>query len=207
MKTVRLILLIIPWALLLFFVITQNLDEKKRSEAYSNNTAILNEVEALGKLELVKYNFKEITELEELSKKYFKVFQLGPDSKIALISEGQAVGCIDLERIDLEDIQIQSDTVYITLPQPELCYYKLDLAKSRIYSLQTNPLKDERAFIDKAYKNAEEEIRNAALNSGILTQTTVNAKIILKPFLENVSGKVVVFNEKPGDLMIRKGID
>lgn len=188
--------------LLLFFVIKENLSEKTVIEEQLNNTAVLTQIESLGKLELVKYNFKEITELEELSKKYLSIFQLGPDSRIALISEGQAVGCIDLEKMNLDDVLIENDTLFVSLPNPELCYYKLDLSKSRIYSLQTNPLKDERAFIEKAYKSAENEIKKAALNSGILEQTRINAKTMLKPFLENVSGKVVVFTDKPEDTVI-----
>lgn len=195
MRTLRLIILIAPWAILVFYVIKDNFDEKEQADPQIHNTAVLMQIEALGKLELVKYNFKEITEIEELSKKYLSIFQLGPDSKIALISHGEAVGCIDLEKLSADDIRFTKDTLYISLPNPELCYYKLDLAKSRIYSLQTNPLKDERAFVEKAYKTAEKEIRAAALNSGILEQTRSNAKIMLKPFLENVSGKTVVFVE------------
>ncbi len=191
-----------PWALLLFYVIKENLSERSKTEEQLTNTTILTQIESLGKLELVKYNFKEITELEELSKKYLSIFQLGPDSKIALISQGQAVGCIDLEKMEVDNVLIENDTLYISLPKPELCYYKLDLSKSRIYSLQTNPLKDERAFIEKAYKSAENEIKEAALSSGILEQTKINAQIMLKPFLENVSGKIVVFTEKPNDEVI-----
>ena len=202
MRTLRLIILIVPWALLVFYVIKDNNSKKDEEKQIINNTVVLNKIESLGKLELVKYNFKEITELEELSKKYLNIFQLGPDSKIALISEGQAVGCIDLQKMSTNDIRLEKDTIYLTLPSPELCYYKLDLNKSRIYSLQTNPLKDERSFIDKAYKNAENEIKEAALNSGILIQTTENAKRMLKPFLENVTNKVIVFNDKPEDQKI-----
>lgn len=204
MRTLRLIILILPWVLLVLFVIKDNFSKETKNEQVLNNTAVLTQIEKLGKLELVKYNFKEITELEELSKKYLSIFQLGPDSKIALISEGHAVGCIDLEKMSLADIKVDADTLFISLPPPELCYYKLDLSKSRIYSLQTNPLKDERAFIQKAYKSAEEEIKNAALNSGIIEQTNFNARTMLKPFLENISGKVVVFVERPDSIIITK---
>lgn len=172
-------------------------------EVTINSSAILSEIETMGKLELVKYNFKEITEVEELSKKYLNVFQLGPDSRIALISEGQAVGCIDLSKVAEEHILIEGDTIFIQLPKPELCYYKLDMDKTRIYSLQTNPLKDEKAFIQKAYKSAEADIKKAALDAGILAQTITNAEIILKPMLERMSGRQVVFTKRPEGESIR----
>ncbi|MDX1629933.1 MAG: DUF4230 domain-containing protein [Fulvivirga sp.] len=203
MRTVRLILLILPWIIIILFVLWNNADEAGPTKTVTS-TIILQEVESLGKLELVKYKFKEITEVEELSEKYLKIFQLGPDSKIALISEGEAIGCIDLTKINTTDIQLTSDTLFIQLPEPELCNYKLDMDKTRIYSIQTNPLKDERAFIQNAYRSAENEIKKAALASGLLEQTKANAITILKPFLERASGRKVVFVQKPEDSLIKE---
>ena len=188
------VLRIIPWVavLLLVLLLLLSRGNSEPAELVVNRTAVLQEIESLGKLELVKYNFKEITELTELSETYFNLFKIGPDQKIALISTGQAVGCIDLTRLEERDIRDENDTIYIKLPQPEICYYKLDMDKTRIYSLQTNPMKDEKKFIQEAYKQAEAEIREAAIKSGILSQTRQNALVILKPMLEKISGKPVV---------------
>ncbi|MTI19707.1 DUF4230 domain-containing protein, partial [Fulvivirga sp. RKSG066] len=108
MRTIRFILLILPWLLLVGYLVKENLDSAETTVEIET-TAILQEVEALGKLELVKYNFKEITELKEISKKYLQIFQLGPDSKIALISSGEAVGCIDMTQLKLDDIRKEKD--------------------------------------------------------------------------------------------------
>lgn len=197
----------LPWAILVGVAVWlyTNRDKFTDDEPISvSNETILKEIENLGKLELVKYNFKEITELKKNSKEYLKFFKLGPDSKIALISVGEAVGCIDLAKMKVEDIRTENDTLFIRLPDPELCYYKLDLNKTRIYSLQTNPLIDEKAFVKKAYQNAESEIRKAALNSGILEQTLNNSEQFLKPFLEEISQKTVVFTDHPGDMKIHR---
>lgn len=157
-----------------------------------NHNTLLKEMETLGKMELVKYNFKEITELTDISETYFNLFKLGPDQKIALISEGQAVGCVDLTRVQESDMRTVEDTLYIRLPNPEICYYKLDLENTRIYSLQTNPFEDDSEFIQEAYTQAEREIREAALRSGILGQTKSNATLVLTPIFEQLSGKPVV---------------
>ncbi len=186
---------IIPWiavVLLAILLLLSRTDLKQEPELVINRTAVLQEIEALGKMELVKYNFKEITELTEISQTYFNVFKLGPDQKIALISSGQAVGCIDLTKLEESDVRVEDDTLYIKLPSPEICYYKLDMDKTRIYSLETNWLRDETEFIQEAYKQAEDEIRTAALGSGILSQTKTNAELILKPMLEKISGRKVV---------------
>jgi len=200
MRTIRLVLITVPWIIL--GIVLWNKDQNEVISESKSTTTILTEMESLGKLELVKYNFKEITELKELSKKYFKIFQLGPDSKIALISEGQAVGCLDLTKINTEDISQSEDTLYVRLPDPELCYYKLDLSKTKIYSLQTNPLNDEKEFIKRAYKEAEEDIKRAALSGGILDQTTANAEKMLKPLLKKLTSKEIVFTTKIPDTQI-----
>ena len=205
MKTIQIFLRSLPWliimALIAWIAIPTRSGEK--TVVTVNRSAILKEVEAMGKLELVKYNFKEITELTELSEEFLKIFKLGPDSKIALISMGEAVGCLDLSVMKEEDVILEGDSIYIQLPGPELCYYKLDMEKTEIYSLQTNPLKDEGEFIQRAYRQAEREIKEAALASGILDQATTNAVLILKPLLESMTGKTVLFTQRPDSVRIR----
>lgn len=197
MRTIRLIILIFPWVALIALYLYYNEDETEELQQTQLSTAVLQEMEALGKLELVKYNFKEITELQEMSEKFLRIFQLGPDSKIALISQGEAVGCMDLTTITPGSITFDGDTLYLELPEPELCYYKLDMSKTKIYSLETNPLKDERAFIQRAYKAAEQDVKNAAIKSGILQHTRENGEQLLKPLLENITGKTVLFKKGP----------
>lgn len=206
MKSLNTILIVFPWIALLvisawyFSTKTTSSDQNE----IINNNLILTEIETLGKVELVKYNFKEITELKSLSPEYWKIFKLGPDSEIVLISVGAATGCIDLTKLSENDITNRNDTIYINMPNPELCYFKLDMAKTRIYSLQTNPLLDKKEFIKKAYELAESEIKDAALNTGILDQTRKNADLILKPLFEKISGKVVIFTSHPEPTVIDK---
>jgi len=187
---------IIPWIAVVLLAILLLLSKQDAAppETIINRTAVLQEIEALGRMELVRYNFKEITEITELSETYFNLFKIGPDQKIALISTGEAVGCIDLTKIRESDITGEGDTLFIQLPPPEICYYKLNMDKTRIYSLETNFMKDEKKFIQEAYKQAEDEIRQAALNSGILDQTRNNAELMLKPVFEQISGRTVILH-------------
>lgn len=169
-------------------------EREKQAQIEVEHQSILNSVEALGKMELVKYNFKEITELKEKNEKYLWIFDV-PDSEVVLITNGEAVGCIDLTKISYNDIEINEDAVIVRLPQPELCYYKLNLKNSKIYSVnKVVYYKDDKEIIEKAYKSAEEQIKEAALNSGILEQTKANAELILKPLFERIAGKKVLFS-------------
>ncbi|MEM9831783.1 MAG: DUF4230 domain-containing protein [Bacteroidota bacterium] len=159
-------------------------------------TMLITEVEALGKMELVKYQFQEVTEVKELSPEFLNILKLDTDAKAILITRGEAAGCLDLLKISADDVEISTDTVWMQLPEPEICYYKLDLEKTKLYSVETGLFTDRDQFISRAYRQAERQIRNAANNSGILEETEVNAHRILRPMLEELSGKTIIFTEK-----------
>jgi hypothetical protein len=162
----------------------------------STHQIVLEKIEELGKLELVKYKFRDVVEHEIEYKNWYR------NSKIVLIANGEAVGCIDLKKIKTTDIDVkQGDSLIIYLPEPELCYYKLDHDKTRIYD-SSHGATDAAQIMAEGYKEAEKKMKEAALESGILEQTRKNAEIMLKPLLQTIAGKKVMFRygkveEKP----------
>jgi Protein of unknown function (DUF4230) len=114
-----------------------------------------------------------------------------PDAKVLLIVSGEATGCLDLTKIRVSDIAENGDTLIVHLPDPEICNYKIDHSKSKVYDTEYAFL-DEAKLIDNAFQKAENQIAENAQSMGILEQTKKSAEQILKPFLENVSKKKVV---------------
>jgi hypothetical protein len=206
MLTLRLLLRTLPWLLVVGLLIALFSIKGLKSETPDitiQSSAIVVEIERIGKLELVKYNFKEITEINKKAPEYFyNLIKIGADSKMALISAGSAVGCIDLTKFKNEDLSLENDTLYVYLPKAELCYYKVDLENTRVYYLETNAMIDKKAFIDEGYKAAERQIKSAALQSGILEQTDMNGELFLRPLFEKLGGRPVVFRKKPADIKI-----
>ena len=155
-----------------------------------NHNTVLTSIESLGKMELVRYNFKDVVEYSK------EISQWLPNSKSVLIVAGEAVGCIDMNQITRQDIAFTNDsTITIKLPEPEICYFKVDHNKSKVFALENTYFQDA-ALVDEGYKYAEKNVRNAAINSGILEQTAENANKILKPMLEGITGKKVVLIRK-----------
>ena len=81
MLFIKLILKRLPWILLILALIWISLLEigikliPERTESY--HSLVLDKIENMGKLELVKYNFQEITELKKISAELdFKYFKL-----------------------------------------------------------------------------------------------------------------------------------
>lgn len=210
------ILRLIPWIIVLILLVflwlrrlgNYTTPEKTQIES----TLVLQEIEKLGKLELVKYNYKEVVEMENVAKRYLDLgyFYIpgGQDQKAILIAQGEAVACIDLQKIKVEDIETREDTIIIKLPQPEICYYKVNLDKSTFYDLKTS--KDQKKageFVDEVYAKAETQIREAALQSGILSDAKSMSISVLKPFLENITGATVILTYDENEKIIQFELD
>ena len=156
----------------------------KGKELITTHNIVLKEISELGKLELVKFVYRDVVE-QTITRDFL------PDPKAILIVQGEAVGCIDLQKVADKDIVAMKDTVIVHLPKPEICYHKIDHSKSRVYDTQY-AFMNEGLLLDEAYKRAEDQILQSALNADILNQTKQNAEIVLKPVLENLTGKKVV---------------
>lgn len=153
-------------------------------EVKTTHNLVLKEMTLLGKLELANFAFRDIVE-QELVRDYL------PNPKAILIVQGEAIGCIDLSKVKAEDISSKDDTLIVHLPDPELCSYKIDHSKSKIYDTEY-AFMNEQSLMNEAYTRAEDKIKESALEMGILEQTKKNANLVLKPLLENISGKKVV---------------
>lgn len=169
------------------------LTEEKPPVVVTTHHTVLQEITAMGKLELVKYTFKDVVEHEVVK-------QWLPDAKAILIVSGEAVGCIDLTKVQSQDVIEDKDTVLIYLPEPELCVYKINHDQSKVYDVQY-AFMDEAKLVNDAFVAAEKQISKSALKMGILAQTQQNAEKMLTPFLERVSGKKVLLRYRlKGDL-------
>ncbi len=217
MRTIRIIFYSLPWMLILILLITWYLGFEFPGKGQSNyvevvnSTVLLEKIEELGKLELVRYNYREIFDYKALSEgkvkgsTVLKLYDYSPDIKAVLIASGEAVGCIDLRKIRDQDIYIKEDSILLHLPDPELCYYKLDMEQTRIYDFERSGWwsrlfsgdEEMQSVIEKAYREAERQIRISALEGGILEETKTNAEKLLGPMFRELTGKTIVFSYKP----------
>lgn len=150
-----------------------------------NEDVMIEKITNMGKLELVKYSMKDVIE-----KKVTRT--LLPDKRILFVATGEVVGCIDLTKVAKEDIVSANDSVTVFLPNPEICYTKLDHQRSKVYELSGvwSP-SDRQEMIEGIYKLAEQRLLQNAKEMNVLGKTKENALTIFKPILENISGKKV----------------
>ena len=107
---------------LLIFLFFYFKTELTASHSEITETGMVQKIASMGKLELVKYTMKDIIEQKE-------IHPILPDSRILFLAVGEVAACIDLTKIKKSDITQSKDSVIVFLPQPEICYSKLDHQK------------------------------------------------------------------------------
>ncbi|MEM6764494.1 MAG: DUF4230 domain-containing protein [Bacteroidota bacterium] len=145
------------------------------------HTVVLERIEGLGKLELLKYQFSDVVS-HEIMREWL------PDPKVVLLVQGETVACVDFTRIDSSSVLVDGDTLLVTLPDPEICYHKIDHQKSKIYETEYTFFY-EGELVDAAYKQAENQVLQSALDSGILDQSRGQAEKVIIPMLRTLTGK------------------
>ncbi|MFD2968988.1 DUF4230 domain-containing protein [Sphingobacterium bambusae] len=147
----------------------------------TSHQILVERIEAMGKLELVKYKLSDVVEHKTIS-------TFLPDASVLLIVKADAVGCIDLTKLNPDNIVVQGDSVSLQLPRPEICYIKIDHAGSRVYDTKMAFFR-EAALVDEAFKSAERQVEKEVAKSDILLQTKNNAMHVFRPLLEGLGFK------------------
>lgn len=147
---------------------------------------MIEKIANIGKLELVKYSMKDVIEKKEIRR-------ILPDKRILFVAVGEVTGCIDLTKVKKTDlVSSGADSITVFLPQPEICYVKLDHQQSKVYDVAGVIFpSDSKEMVEDIYKIAEKQILENAHKQNILGKTHENAGLIFKPMLENISGKKV----------------
>lgn len=159
--------------------------DKETTKVTETNDMAVTKIQAIGRMELAKLTIKDVLEYT-IERDYL------PDSKVLLVVSGEMAGCIDLTKIRKDQISVKDSVVHIILPKPEICYYKIDQQKTRIYNATTYFLLDNEALITQlAYKRAENYFKSDSLNQIVYKETEANVQTMLKPLLESMTQKKV----------------
>jgi hypothetical protein len=199
MRQVIIVVLSMVASIALYELVRQQWQYKGKVPIEAQHDLILEQVKRIGKLELVRYQLKDIVEVAPAEVTLLESFLMSQGlyehSRALLIVTGEAVGCIDLQKIKKEDIVENDSLLVVHLPRPEICYVKVDHQRSRVYDIRVGWLASVREswLVEAGYRSAEEKIAQAARESQLLEQTKENASLVLRPFIEQLTHKKVVF--------------
>jgi len=142
---------------------------------------IVHEVRSLARLETIHYTVEKVITAETGQGALGFLF----GDRLLFIAHGSVIAGVDLEKLEPQDARIDSQgAVYLWLPEPEIFVATLDNKLSYVYDRQTGLLtRGDITLEAAARKAAEDEIRKAALDDGILEQARVNAEAALERLL------------------------
>jgi hypothetical protein len=180
--------LVITGFLIFMFFYLKN--ELTASRTEISDSGMVEKISSMGKLELVRYAMKDVIEQKE-------IHPILPDSRVLFLAVGEVTACIDLTKIRKPDIIQNKDSVIVYLPQPEICYSKLDHQKSKVYDISGAWFEDDaKDMVEDVYKLGEKRILDNANQMDVLGLARGNAQLIFKPILESITGKPVVLRFK-----------
>ncbi|GAB1469635.1 hypothetical protein MASR2M66_05120 [Chloroflexota bacterium] len=150
----------------------------------------INEIRALARLETIQYSVEKVVSAE-IGQGTFG-FAFG--DKLLFVAHGIVIAGIDMDKIQPADMRFDGQVLYVRLPPTEIFIATLDNDKSYVYDRETGLLTKGTVDLETlARQTAEDEIRKAALEDGILLQAQKNAETYLLKFFNALGYKTVIF--------------
>src|SRR6266498_5580389 len=139
----------------------------------------INEVRALARLETIQYSIEKVITGETGGGTFKSLF----GDKILFVGHGTVIAGIDMEKLQPEDMHFENGVLTVKLPPAEIFIATLDNEKSYVYQRDTGILAKPDINLETLVRqNAEDEIRKAAIEDGILEQAQTNAEAYLFKF-------------------------
>lgn len=150
----------------------------------ASRPAVVRQIQSLQRLETVVFGIDKIVTGERVSA-WLPRFLAG--DRLVLIVFGQVVAGIDLARLQTSDVSVNGRSVTLHLPEAQIFSAHLDDVRTRVYSRDTGLFsRVDPALESDVRKDAELQIRQAALDGNILATARANATTTLTSFLRGL---------------------
>jgi len=155
----------------------------------------INEVRALARLETIQYSIEKVITGETGGGTFQALF----GDKILFVGHGTVIAGIDMEKLQPEHMRFENGVLTVRLPPAEIFIATLDNEKSYVYDRETGILAKPDVNLETLVRQrAEEEIRAAAIEDGILEQAQVNAEAYLFKFFAALGYPNTIFVDDQG---------
>jgi hypothetical protein len=155
----------------------------------------INEVRALARLETIQYSIEKVITGETGGGTFQSLF----GDKILFVGHGTVIAGIDMEKLQPEHMRFENGVLTVKLPPAEIFIATLDNEKSYVYDRETGILAKPDVNLETLVRQrAEEEIRKAAIEDGILEQAQANAEAYLFKFFAALGYPNTIFVDDQG---------
>ena len=152
--------------------------------------SVIREIRSLARLETIQYTVEKVITAETGQGPFGFLF----GDRLLLVAHGYAIAGVDLEKLAPEDLRIDQGVLYLRLPEPEIFVTALDNSQSYVYDRDRGLLTKGDLNLEAAARQAaEEEIKEAALEDGILNLARQNAESYLYRLFRQLGFPEVIF--------------
>ena len=151
---------------------------------------VVQNIQRLQRLETVVYSVEKIVTGTQDSA-YFPRALAG--DRILLIVYGEVTAGIDLGKLDTSSIAVRDRSISLQVPPAEIFSTRIDNAKTQVYSRETGLfVRPDPNLETIARRAAEQQVHQAAVDSGILKTAADNGRMTLQKLLEGLGFESVV---------------
>jgi HAMP domain-containing protein len=151
---------------------------------------IINQIRPLARLETIQYTVEKVITAEVGQESLAPLF----GDKLLFVGHGYVTAGIDLQDISSQDFLVEDGVIRVRLPEAEIFEATLDNDKSYVYDRETGLLTHGDVNLETtARQAAEQQIRQAALEDGILAQAQANAESYMESLLNKLGYSQVIF--------------
>ena len=153
---------------------------------------IIHSVRDLSRLETIQYSVEKVIVAESNQGPFGFLF----GDRLILVAHGLVIAGIDMSLMQPQDLNVRQGVLYARLPAPEVFVATLDNQKSYVVNRDTGLLTHGDINLESSARAAAEtEIRNAAVDDGILNLARQNAESYLTRLFRQLGYADVIFQE------------
>jgi hypothetical protein len=153
---------------------------------------IIHSVRDLSRLETIQYTVEKVIVAESNQGPFGFLF----GDRLILVAHGFVIAGLDMSLMQPQDLDVRQGVLYARLPAPEIFVATLDNQKSYVVNRDTGLLtRGDINLESSARAAAETEIRNAAIDDGILNLARQNAESYLTRLFRQLGYADVIFQE------------
>jgi hypothetical protein len=150
---------------------------------------VVRQIQQLRRLETVSYTMDKIIAGEHANA-YLPKFLAG--DRLLLVAHGEVIAGIDLAGLLPNDVAIERSKVSIHLPAAEIFGTRIDNAKTKVYSRDTGLFSTPDPNLESEVREvAERQLREAALQDGVLKTAAENARATILSLLQGLGFREV----------------
>jgi uncharacterized protein DUF4230 len=157
----------------------------------TSRPTVVRHIRQLQRLETVVYGMDKIVSGGQ-ENRYLPKMLAG--DRLLLIVYGEVTAGVDLGGIEARQVEISGRAVQISIPPAEIFSTRIDNDRTRVYARETGLFTHPDPNLESdVRREAERQVRQAALDGGILPTAAANARTTVTTFLKGLGFEQVEF--------------